>query len=547
MKAIYLTKGTLDIFDEMRYSHFFRKIIDGLLESMNRTDVSWSERVTLGKENMSSDLLKKVLGRDYMNEEDLEAFVHIFKEKSNKNEKGKEMGFNKNQLIKQQEGPVLIKFTDDFWQMLDKISADDNIVWDIYSLDSNQDIENKMGITQVDISDEIGYFDIKVGSKTSKINVGVFIKQFFKEKFTQEQINKFIKDYNKVVGKISGKEINPENLIKPREFKYEPSNVRDTFISLVTETYPMGHEEEVVPFITPGLNKDKYGNYYKVIGNSDTAFTCHLDTASRTKSKVGLVAYEKDNQDFIMTDGTSILGADDKAGVAVIMYMIEKNIPGVYWFFYGEERGGIGSSKVANDYESYDFMKGIKKMVSFDRRNYYSVITSQMGVSCCSNEFAESLCKELNKSGLKLNLDPTGVFTDSANFTELIPECTNVSVGYFNEHTHDELQNITYLEKLAKACVSANWDKLVVKRKVGFDNEILKKYNGMIKQLKRVIFYNNDSVKGENGKLVIDLEISDPDVNHFYSDLTRLQQLFSTFKIDPDIKFYDDHIKIELD
>jgi hypothetical protein len=139
------------------------------------------------------------------------------------------------------------------------------------------------------------------------------------------------------------------------------------------------------------------------------------------------------------------------------------------------------------------------------------------------------------------------VFTDSANFTELIPECTNVSVGYFNEHTHDELQNITYLEKLAKACVSANWDKLVVKRKVGFDNEILKKYNGMIKQLKRVIFYNNDSVKGENGKLVIDLEISDPDVNHFYSDLTRLQQLFSTFKIDPDIKFYDDHIKIELD
>lgn len=547
MKAIYLTKGTLDIFDEMRYSHFFRKIIDGLLESMNRTDVSWSERVTLGKENMSSDLLKKVLGRDYMNEEDLEAFVHIFKEKSNKNEKGKEMGFNKNQLIKQQEGPVLIKFTDDFWQMLDKISTDDNIVWDIYSLDSNQDIENKMGITQVDISDEIGYFDIKVGSKPSKINVGVFIKQFFKEKFTQEQINKFTKDYNKVVGKISGKEINPENLIKPREFKYEPSNVRDTFISLVTETYPMGHEEEVVPFITPGLNKDKYGNYYKVIGNSDTAFTCHLDTASRTKSKVGLVAYEKDNQDFIMTDGTSILGADDKAGVAVIMYMIEKNIPGVYWFFYGEERGGIGSSKVANDYESYDFMKGIKKMVSFDRRNYYSVITSQMGVSCCSNEFAESLCKELNKSDLKLNLDPTGVFTDSANFTELIPECTNVSVGYFNEHTHDELQNITYLEKLAKACVSANWDKLVVKRKVGFDNEILKKYNGMIKQLKRVIFYNNDSVKGENGKLVIDLEISDPDVNHFYSDLTRLQQLFSTFKIDPDIKFYDDHIKIELD
>ena len=50
-------------------------------------------------------------------------------------------------------------------------------------------------------------------------------------------------------------------------------------------------------------------------------------------------------------------------------------------------------------------MAKIKKMISFDRKNYYSVITAQGGVPCCSNEFAESLCKELNKSGLKLNLD----------------------------------------------------------------------------------------------------------------------------------------------
>jgi hypothetical protein len=170
-----------------------------------------------------------------------------------------------------------------------------------------------------------------------------------------------------------------------------------------------------------------------------------------------------------------------------------------------------------------------------------------MGIPCCSNEFAESLCKELNKSGLKLNLDPTGVFTDSANFIDMIGECTNVSVGYFNEHTHDELQNITYLERLAQACVAANWDKLEVKRKIGFDDAIARKYNRLIKQFKKSIFYNVDSIKGENGKLVIDLEINDNDINHFYKDLTQLQQLFTTYKLDPDIKFYDDHIKIELE
>jgi hypothetical protein len=551
VRAVYLTKEVLDIFDEMGYSQFFRKIIDGLNTSMNRSDVSSSQRIVLGKDNLTSDLLKEVLG-DLVNEDDLEAFAFIFNEKANKkkskiNNDNKEMGFYKNQQINQQQGPTLIKFTDDFWQMLDKIRPGDDIIWDLYSLDSNPEIKNVMNITEVDISDKEWYFDIKTGSKPGQIKVAQFIKYFFKEKFTQDQIYKFIQSYNKIIGKIGGKSEHVGDVITPREFKYEPKNVRDTFISLVTETYPMGHEEEVVPFITPGLTRDQYGNYYTIIGDSDTAFTCHLDTASRTKDNVVLVGYKKDGQDFIMTDGTSILGADDKSGVAVIMYMIANNVPGVYWFFYGEERGGIGSGKVAMDYESYPFMKKVKKMISFDRRNYYSVITSQMGLECCSNDFAQSLCGELNKSGLKLNLDPTGVFTDSANFIDVIPECTNVSVGYFNEHTHDELQNITYLERLAKACVAADWGKLTVKRKIGIDDSLRGKYGKLITDFKKMIFYNVDSIKGADGKVVIDLEINDSDINHLYRDLAQMQELFSSHRLDPDIKFYDEHIKIELE
>jgi hypothetical protein len=551
VRAVYLTKEVLDIFDEMGYSQFFRKIIDGLHTSMSRSDVPSSQRITLGKQNLTVDVLKEVLG-DLVNEDDLEAFAFIFNEKANKqkskiNKDSKEMGFYKNQQIDQQQGPTLIKFTDDFWQMLDKIRPGNDIIWDLYSLDSNPEIKNVMNITEVDISDKEWYFDIKTGSKPGQIKVAQFIKYFFKEKFTQDQIYKFIQAYNKIIGKIGGKSEHVGDVITPREFKYEPKNVRDTFISLVTETYPMGHEEEVVPFITPGLTRDQYGNYYTIIGDSDTAFTCHLDTASRTKDNVVLVGYKKDGQDFIMTDGTSILGADDKSGVAVIMYMIANNVPGVYWFFYGEERGGIGSGKVAMDYESYPFMKKVKKMISFDRRNYYSVITSQMGLECCSNDFAQSLCGELNKSGLKLNLDPTGVFTDSANFIDVIPECTNVSVGYFNEHTHDELQNITYLERLAKACVAADWSKLTVKRKIGIDDSLRGKYGKLIADFKKMIFYNVDSIKGADGKVVIDLEINDSDINHLYRDLAQMQELFSSHRLDPDIKFYDDHIKIELE
>lgn len=441
----------------------------------------------------------------------------------------------------------MIKFTHDFWQTLDMIDRKhEEITFELYNLSMNATLLNTLGVEEIDLSDKKWYFKIKQNGRWNYIKIGQFLRHFFGNRYSQDQIYKFTLNYNSIIDGIEEEIEAAKNYIEPRPFRYDPLNVRETFISLVTETYPMGHEEEVVPFITPGLTRDKHGNYYTIIGNSDTAFTCHLDTASRTKSKIRLVGFEKDGDQFIMSDGKTILGADDKSGVAVIMYMIARRVPGVYWFFMGEERGGIGSSKVANDMESYPFMANITKMVSFDRRNYHSVITSQMNTTCCSNEFADSLCAELNKSGLKLNLDPTGVFTDSANFIDSIPECTNVSVGYFNEHTHDEIQNISYLEKLAKACVEVDWDNLVVKRKIGVDSDIMAKYTRLIRKINRSDFFNKDSVKGEDGKLVIKLSIEDPDIENLHEDLVQLEEIFKAHKLDPDIIFDESSIKIEL-
>lgn len=455
------------------------------------------------------------------------------------------MGIFKDLQQKQLEGKKLIKFTDDFWQMLDRINGYEKLIWDISGLDSNPSVNNPMGVEVVDMSDSPWHFDLVVRGKQTKIKVSQFIRSFFGDEFDKQEIYDFTIEYNKIIESTNGKS-SFGNAIKPRPFKYEPLNVRDTFISLVTETYPMGHEEELLPFLPQDLKRDSFGNFYLIIGHSDTAFTSHLDTASRNKTKVNLVSYQKDNQDFIITDKTSILGADDKAGVTILLYMIAKRIPGVYWFFYGEERGGQGSAKVANNYEKYKFMSGIKKMISFDRRNYYSVITRQAGSQCCSNEFADNLCQELNKNGLKMSLDPTGVFTDSANFIDLIPECTNVSVGYFNEHTHDEMQNITFLEKLCKACVNVSWESLKTFRKVGVDGDVMTKYARLLKVLKRKSFYNQDSIKGYGGKLVIELEIVDSDIDKFHSDLSDLQEIFATHRLDPDITFDEDVIKIEL-
>ena len=56
------------------------------------------------------------------------------------------------------------------------------------------------------------------------------------------------------------------------------------------------------------------------------------------------------------------------------------------------------------------------------------------------------------------------MLTDSVQFIKIYSECTNISVGYQNEHTFSELQDIDHLEKLAVACTKVDWNSLPVER-----------------------------------------------------------------------------------
>jgi len=92
-------------------------------------------------------------------------------------------------------------------------------------------------------------------------------------------------------------------------------------------------------------------------------------------------------------------------------------------------------------------------------------ITFQSSSRCCSDDFADALCQELNQTRrLSYKKDTGGVYTDSAEFTHLVPECTNVSVGYYKEHTTNESQDIIHLTDLAEACVKVDWENLPTKR-----------------------------------------------------------------------------------
>jgi len=254
-------------------------------------------------------------------------------------------------------------------------------------------------------------------------------------------------------------------------------NIKETFLNLTSRTYPHGHEGDLFHLLPQDLEVDDHGNLFKLVGeNPSTMFTSHLDTAGATLTAVNHVI----EGDIIKTDGNSILGADDKAGVTVLLYMMENNITGLYYFFLGEEVGCVGSGKLAADHK-IEPMKNITKVVSFDRRGLGSIITHQTSTRCCSDEFGTALSNALNSAGaevydndtiLSYKNDPTGLYTDSAKFMTIYPECTNLSVGYYDEHWKTERQDIKHLDKLAKAACLVDWESLPIKRdptKVEYD------------------------------------------------------------------------------
>ncbi|GAB5387378.1 MAG: hypothetical protein Alpg2KO_03460 [Alphaproteobacteria bacterium] len=157
----------------------------------------------------------------------------------------------------------------------------------------------------------------------------------------------------------------------------------------------------------------------------------------------------------------SVLGADDKVGCYIMAQLIENKTPGLYAFHIAEEIGGVGSNWVAANQP--ERVTGIKRCIAFDRMDYGDVVTEQALGECASPEFGDGLADALNKGlGEKVYRGGvSGIFTDSAFYGGLIPECTNLSVGYFRQHGPLESFDLDWLEdKLIPALKGLDWDGL---------------------------------------------------------------------------------------
>ena len=197
----------------------------------------------------------------------------------------------------------------------------------------------------------------------------------------------------------------------------------------------------------PGMRHDAFGNRMVSVGlNPTVSFMSHTDTVHK---RGGRQQVHVGNGGVLRGDGNDCLGADDTTGVWLMLELIRHGCPGLYIFHRGEEHGCLGSSWIAE--HTPELVDGITVAISFDRRGYDSVITHQSGIRTASEAWAEELCDLLDMGFVP---DPGGSFTDSLSYAHLIPECTNLSVGYEGAHTVREKQDYPWALALLKKLIS---------------------------------------------------------------------------------------------
>ena len=240
----------------------------------------------------------------------------------------------------------------------------------------------------------------------------------------------------------------------------------------------MHRGETDIDLMTPWFNKwttlsprpDISGNFHLEIPRADgtpssTLWVAHTDTVDKKTSIEPKSLYTDQHIVWVnpelCTEAGVVLGADDGAGVEILCRLAESGIPGYYLWSADEESGCIGTQGFLNA-AGEQFFGRFQRCICFDRKGTDEIITEQMGSPCCSDTFGRLVAEGL---AMGHKLSPHGVFTDSAEYTHLIPECTNISCGYQGAHSKQETLDMDYLSLLTERVLTLDWEHLPSYRK----------------------------------------------------------------------------------
>lgn len=242
------------------------------------------------------------------------------------------------------------------------------------------------------------------------------------------------------------------------------SSDEKTLLEMLRYMRPSGSPTEqlfIDRFLKPvGFKEDMFKNLTLTIGDSPVLFSSHVDTVHKKHGMQNL-SYQNGIVSLSKRDikgGSSCLGADDTAGIWLMLEMIKAGVEGTYIIHHGEEIGCIGSSNLA--FSNPEWLMQFDYAIAFDRAGFADVITHQAGSQCCSQKFAQALANNLGR----YKPSPLGVYTDTAEYAHIIPECTNISVGYNHQHTTRETQSMPFLIALRDSLIATDWQGLPVER-----------------------------------------------------------------------------------
>ena len=240
-----------------------------------------------------------------------------------------------------------------------------------------------------------------------------------------------------------------------------------TLLEMLTWCRPHGSRadrEFATRYVAPtGAVQDAYGNWQYQQGNGRILWSCHTDTVHRVSGRQRVEYHAASGLAMLPEHSPSnCLGADDTIGVWMLGELIRAGVPGHYTWHYGEESGGIGSRAAVRAGQVPD----VDAVIAFDRAGYGDVVTHQWGGRTCSDAAAWQIAGLLTDAGLKY-VPRAGVYTDSAEYADVIRECTNLSVGYQGQHTKHETADLEFARRLRDVVCGLDWGRLVPEREPG--------------------------------------------------------------------------------
>ncbi|TLG71177.1 M28 family peptidase [Culicoidibacter larvae] len=179
--------------------------------------------------------------------------------------------------------------------------------------------------------------------------------------------------------------------------------------------------------------KEGFYQFYHNPG-SQVVLVAHLDTIHQ---ELPTKIFQGAGNTFSAKEG---IGADDRNGVIATVELFRRSVdsgkpvPSII-FTYGEELGGIGVRKLAEDRELVGLLKQKHLFIEFDRRGAHDFVTY--------NNKNKELYQVLTDVGFK---EARGSYTDIVTLADATGVMgVNISAGYYNAHTKQELSNFDEL------------------------------------------------------------------------------------------------------